>query len=169
MNKKRVCLIILDGFGHSDVKEHNAISLAHPKNWEGFLEKYPHSLIETSGRAVGLPDGIMGNSEVGHLNIGSGRVIKQEFTRISDFSRAQGFETLPDVGRVMHEKSGTLHLMGLVSDGGVHSDIDHLFGLIDAALRVNLKKPIAIHAITDGRDTPPNSGSGYLEKLEAKI
>ena len=106
MNKKRVCLIILDGFGHSDIREHNAISLAHPENWEGFLSRYQHSLIETSGRAVGLPDGIMGNSEVGHLNIGSGRVIKQEFTRISDFSHERGFETLPNVSRVMSEKSG---------------------------------------------------------------
>lgn len=168
-SNKRVLLVILDGFGHTDKKEHNAIYLAHPKNWEGFLKKYPHSLIETSGRAVGLPEGIMGNSEVGHLNIGAGRVIKQEFTRISDFSKEKGFETLPDVKRVMNAKEGCLHFIGLLSDGGVHSDIDHLFGLIDAAVREKVTRNVCIHVITDGRDTPPKSGAGYIKKLEAKI
>lgn len=169
MNNKRALLIILDGFGHSEKTEHNAIRLARPQNWEKFLKSYPHSLIETSGRAVGLPDGVMGNSEVGHLNIGSGRVIKQEFTKISDFSREKGFETLPHVKRVMSEKSGALHFIGLLSDGGVHSDMDHLFGLIDAAVRMKVKKNICIHVITDGRDTPPNSAKGYIQKLEDKI
>ncbi len=166
---KRALLIILDGFGHSEVKEHNAIYQAHPKNWESFLKKYPHSLLETSGTAVGLPEGIMGNSEVGHLSIGSGRVIQQEFTRISEFSKTKGFESLPDVKRAMSAKEGQLHFIGLVSDGGVHSDLDHLFGLIDAAIREKVKTNVCIHVITDGRDTPPQSGAGYIKKLEAKI
>lgn len=166
---KRVLLVILDGFGYTSKKEHNAIHLAQPKNWLSLLEKYPHSLLETSGRAVGLPEGIMGNSEVGHLNIGSGRIIKQEFTRISDFSREKGFETLAPIKKVFQQKVGAIHLIGLLSDGGVHSDIDHLFGLIDAAVRSNVKRNIFIHVITDGRDTPPQSGQGYIQKLEDKI
>lgn len=166
---KKICLIILDGFGHTEKTEHNAIHLAKPKCWEGFLSQYPHSLLETSGRSVGLPEGIMGNSEVGHLSIGSGRIIEQEFTRISNFSKTNGFETLPDVARVMSAQEGALHFMGLVSDGGVHSDIDHLFGLIDAAVRMKVRRQVNIHVITDGRDTPPNSGVGYIKKLEAKI
>lgn len=168
MNKK-ILLIILDGFGYNEKTEHNAIYLAKPKCWKGFLGQYPHSLIETSGTAVGLPPGIMGNSEVGHLNIGSGRIIQQEFTKISDFSKKQGFENLKDVKRVFDIPEGQLHLIGLLSDGGVHSDMDHLFGLIDAAVRQKVKRNICIHAITDGRDTPPNSGAGYIKKLEEKI
>jgi len=168
-NNKRVLLVILDGFGHTDKKEHNAIHIAHPKHWEEWLKKYPHSLIQTSGFAVGLPEGIMGNSEVGHLSIGSGRVIKQEFTRISDFSKNKGFETLPDVNRVLQSQVGRLHLIGLLSDGGVHSDLDHMFGLIDATIRAKVKRDVCIHVITDGRDTPPKSAAMYIQKLEKKI
>lgn len=166
---RKICLIILDGFGHSEKTDHNAIHLAKPKCWEGFLGRYPHSLLETSGEAVGLPSGIMGNSEVGHLSIGSGRIIEQEFTRISSFSRKAGFESLQDVKRVMSESSGSLHLIGLLSDGGVHSDLDHLFGLIDAAVRMKVQRPVNIHVITDGRDTPPKSGAEYIRRLEEKI
>lgn len=168
-SNRKICLIILDGFGHTEKTEHNAIHLAKPKCWKSFLDKYPHSLLETSGEAVGLPSGIMGNSEVGHLSIGSGRVIEQELTRISNFSKKAGFESLPDVKRVMTNPDGALHFMGLLSDGGVHSDLDHLFGLVDAAVRMKVTKPVNIHVITDGRDTPPQSAAEYIRKIEDKI
>src|SRR4051812_45697665 len=96
----KVILLILDGFGHRTEREHNAIALAEPTNYDAFLKRYPHSLLHTSGRAVGLPEGIMGNSEVGHLSIGSGRVILQELSRISEFAATKGFETLKDFRRV---------------------------------------------------------------------
>ncbi|MGE3973034.1 MAG: 2,3-bisphosphoglycerate-independent phosphoglycerate mutase [Bdellovibrionales bacterium] len=163
---KKVILVILDGFGHSDIKEHNAIALAKTPNYSRFLQTYPHSLIETSGLAVGLPPGIMGNSEVGHLSIGSGRVIYQEMTRISQFAETEGFESLQDFKRVAADPNGALHLIGLCSDGGVHSDIAHIPKMLEAVARVNPKKPVYIHAITDGRDTPPQSGAGYMETLE---
>jgi 2,3-bisphosphoglycerate-independent phosphoglycerate mutase len=159
-------LIILDGFGHSEAREHNAIALAQTPNYSRWLSTCPHSLVETSGEAVGLPPGIMGNSEVGHLSIGSGRVIQQEMTRIGRFAETQGFESLPDFKRVAAEKAGSLHFLGLCSDGGVHSDIAHLYKLIESARRVNPDKKIYIHAVTDGRDTPPKSGLSYVEKLE---
>jgi len=167
MNKKAM-LIILDGFGHSDEVEHNAIQLAQTPHFKKWLETYPHCLVETSGEAVGLPPGIMGNSEVGHLSIGSGRVILQEMTRISKFAETEGFESLADFKRVT-EANGALHFLGLVSDGGVHSDVAHLYKMIESVVRVNPSKKVFIHAITDGRDTPPDSGQKYIRDLEAFI
>lgn len=165
----KVILVILDGWGHSEVKDHNAVHLANPKNYDSYLKNYPHSLLTTHGKAVGLPDGVMGNSEVGHLSIGSGRVILQEFTRISAFGEEKGFETLPDFNRVATEPHGALHFIGLVSDGGVHAHINHLYKMIEAVGRVNKTKPVYIHVITDGRDTPPDSGKGFVEELSKKI
>lgn len=167
MNKNPgVLLMILDGFGHSDRHEHNAIELAKKPNLDRLMKSCPHSLIQASGPFVGLPDGVMGNSEVGHLNIGGGRVIKQELTKIADFAKESGFESLPDVKRVLCEKKGALHLMGLLSDGGVHSHQEHLFLLLEAAKRVNCSRPVYIHIMTDGRDTPPQSALTYVAELE---
>ncbi len=164
--KNKVILVILDGFGHSDKTEHNAIALADTPNYNRWMKDYPHSLVFTSGEAVGLPPGIMGNSEVGHLSIGSGRVILQEMTRISRFAEVEGFESLPNFKRVINDKNGNLHFMGLVSDGGVHSDIAHLKSMIGAVGRVAPKKNTFIHVITDGRDTPPDSAQKYVADLE---
>src|ERR1700677_3136031 len=132
----KVLLMILDGYGFSPVHEHNAIFLAKKPNIDRLMATCPNSLLETSGRAVGLPAGVMGNSEVGHLNIGSGRVIKQELSKISDFAEENGFESLPDIKRLFTEKNGAIHLFGLLSDGGVHSHEEHLFALLKAAQRV---------------------------------
>lgn len=164
----KVLLIILDGYGVSDNHEDNAIYLSKKLNIDEMEKNYPHSLIQTSGFAVGLPDGVMGNSEVGHLNIGSGRIIKQEFTKIADFAKEKGFESLPDVKRLL-DGSGDLHVMGLFSDGGVHSHCDHLFDLLRAAKRAGTKKKIYLHLMTDGRDTPPQSALTYLKLLEDVI
>jgi len=165
----KVLLMILDGYGFSEVHEHNAIYLAKKPNIDHLMATCPHSLLETSGRAVGLPPGVMGNSEVGHLNMGSGRVIKQELTKISDFAEEKGFETLPDIKRLFSEKNGAIHLLGLLSDGGVHSHEDHLFALLKAAKRAQCVRPIYIHAITDGRDTPPQSALKFISNLEKVI
>src|SRR3984885_6201044 len=114
----RVLLMILDGFGFSETHEHNAIYLAKKPNLDKLMATYPHSLLECSGRSVGLPDGVMGNSEVGHLNMGGGRIIKQELTKIADFATEDGFEKRPDVKRLLTAEGGAIHLMGLLSDGG---------------------------------------------------
>src|SRR3984957_14118107 len=123
--KAKVLLMILDGFGFSKVHEHNAIYLAKKPNLDQLMARCPHSLLETSGVAVGLPAGVMGNSEVGHLNIGGGRVIKQELSKIADFAKEKGFESLPDIKRLFagdfDGSAGAIHIMGLLSDGGVHS------------------------------------------------
>jgi len=169
MTDTKVILIILDGFGYTEHTEHNAIYEANTPNYDSYLDKYPHSLLETSGEAVGLPAGIMGNSEVGHLCIGAGRVIMQDITRINKFAEEKGFESLPDFKRLLDSPKGALHFLGLLSDGGVHSDIEHLFKLVDSVARVAPKKPVFIHVITDGRDTPPESAKNYVALLEKKI
>jgi len=165
---RKVLLVILDGFGHSDESDNNAIALAKKPTFDELYKKCPHSLLQTSGPAVGLPKGQMGNSEVGHLNIGGGRIIPQELTRIVNFAKENGFESLPDVDRVL-KSSGEVHLMGLLSDGGVHSDQEHLFLLLESAARVRSGRPVYIHVITDGRDTPPQSALQYLTDLEKAI
>ena len=168
-DNSNVLLMILDGFGVSSEKKHNAIALAQKPNLDSYMNSCPHSLLEASGTAVGLPSGIMGNSEVGHLNIGGGRIIKQELTKIIEFAKTKGFENLSDMKRLLTENTGALHLLGLLSDGGVHSHEDHLFLILEAAARVDSKRPIFIHAITDGRDTPPKSALQYVSNLENAI
>ena len=168
--RKPVALIILDGWGINENCENNAACLARTPRLHEFAAKYPTSWLNASGLNVGLPEGQMGNSEVGHLNIGAGRIIYQELTRISRSIEEGDFFTNPVLCRTMdkvRETGGTLHLMGLVSDGGVHSHIKHLFALIELARRKDV--PVRIHAFMDGRDTPPKSGAGFLQQLEEEM
>ena len=165
--KKTVALVIMDGFGKSDKISGNAIAGAETPNINRLQSDYPTTLINASGRRVGLPEGQMGNSEVGHLNIGAGRVVYQDITRI-DKSIEDGEFFKNDAFKAAMENlsdDNALHLVGLLSDGGVHSTIGHLFALIDMAKRKNVKN-VFIHAITDGRDVPPDSGVKYIDMVE---
>ena len=167
---KPVLLLILDGWGHREDSAHNAIAKANAPNWRHLLATWPHTLVETHGEHVGLPHGQMGNSEVGHMNIGSGRIVYQDLTRI-DAAIADGsfFENAALVGACDAAKrsGGTLHLLGLVSPGGVHSHEDHIVAMLDLAARRGVSR-IAVHAFLDGRDTPPRSAGASLRKLDAK-
>lgn len=170
--KAPIALVILDGWGMGDVQDtYNAISQTDTPHMKLLSELYPSTTLTCSGEAVGLPEGQMGNSEVGHLNIGAGRVVYQELTRISKEIREGEFFTNPVLVEAV-EKAKThdsaLHLMGLVSDGGVHSHITHLYALLELAKRHDLKK-VYVHAFLDGRDVPPSSGIEYIKALEAKI
>jgi 2,3-bisphosphoglycerate-independent phosphoglycerate mutase len=164
-------LIVLDGFGINPRRDHNAIALARTPVWDGLLARYPHTRIEASGLAVGLPAGQMGNSEVGHTNLGAGRIVYQDIVRISRaIEDGSFFENPALVGAVEGAKAtgGALHLLGLVSDGGVHSLQDHALALIDLAVRRGLRR-VFLHAFLDGRDVPPRSAAGYLAQVEAAI
>ena len=165
---KPVLLLILDGWGHRDERENNAIALARAPNWRHLLADYPHTLVQTHGRYVGLPDDQMGNSEVGHMNIGAGRIVYQDLTRI-DAAIADGsfFHNAALLGACAAAASATLQVFGLLSPGGVHSHEDHIFALLDLAASQGVKR-IAVHAFLDGRDTPPQSARASLEKLQAK-
>ncbi len=163
---KPLVLVILDGWGLSDRHDANAIALAHPEFYQTLLHDYPATTLEVSGEAVGLPEGQMGNSEVGHLNIGAGRIVYQELTRINKAIRDRELARNPVLLEALHAVGDrTLHLIGLLSDGGVHSHIAHLFALIDAARARGVRR-IRIHALLDGRDTPPKSGIEYVQQLE---
>lgn len=167
-----VALVIMDGWGVGRPGDSNdAIAIAKTPVMNGLIQKYPHTTLQCSGEAVGLPDGQMGNSEVGHLNIGAGRVVYQELTRITKAIREGDFfenAVLLDVAAKVNEKDSALHLMGLVSDGGVHSHNTHLYALLDFAKRQGIKT-VYVHAFLDGRDVPPSSAVEYLKELEAKI
>ncbi|MBO9597185.1 MAG: 2,3-bisphosphoglycerate-independent phosphoglycerate mutase [Cohnella sp.] len=168
---KPVALIILDGFGLREETHGNAVAQAKKPNYDRYWNTYPHTTLTACGEAVGLPEGQMGNSEVGHLNIGAGRIVYQDLTRITKSIRDQDFyenETL--VGAVRHAKSNgkKLHLYGLLSNGGVHSHIDHLFALLELAKKEELSE-VYIHAFLDGRDVAPDSGVGFLQQLQDKI
>ncbi len=171
MHKKPLVLMILDGWGINPDSANNAVALAKTPNLDALIATYPHTQIKTSGMAVGLPEGQMGNSEVGHLNIGAGRVVYQDLTRISkaiaDGELCQN-RVLLDCMKKTDAAGGRLHLAGLLSDGGVHSHNTHLYGLLDLARKEGLKE-VFIHCFMDGRDTPPKSGAGYLAELEAEI
>src|SRR6185369_9990089 len=168
---KPLLLMILDGWGINPDPANNAVALANTPNLDALMAKYPHTKINTSGMAVGLPDGQMGNSEVGHLNIGAGRIVYQDLTRISK-SIVDGdfFENpvLLDCIRRAKAAGGRLHLSGLLSDGGVHSHNTHLYALLELAKREGLTD-VFVHCLLDGRDTPPQSGIEYLAQLEAEI
>ncbi|MFC5530724.1 2,3-bisphosphoglycerate-independent phosphoglycerate mutase [Cohnella yongneupensis] len=168
---KPVALIILDGFGLRQETHGNAVAQANKPNYDRYWNTYPHTTLTACGEAVGLPEGQMGNSEVGHLNIGAGRIVYQDLTRISKSIRDKDFyenETL--LGAVRHAKTNgkKLHLYGLLSNGGVHSHIDHLFALLDLAKKEELNE-VYIHAFLDGRDVAPDSGLGFLQQLLDKI
>jgi 2,3-bisphosphoglycerate-independent phosphoglycerate mutase len=165
-----VVLCVLDGWGCRDATHGNAIAAANLPHWRALFERYPHAMLEASGEAVGLPKGVMGNSEVGHMNVGSGRVVPQGVTLIDAEIASGQFarnETLRQAIAHVARSGGTLHLMGLLSDGQVHSSIVHLFALIDAAVAAGV--PIAVHCFLDGRDTPPRSAMSYVKRLEAKL
>jgi 2,3-bisphosphoglycerate-independent phosphoglycerate mutase len=163
-----VALIILDGWGLAPAGPGNAVSLAKTPYLDSLFASHPHTQLACQGESVGLPEGQMGNSEVGHLNLGAGRVIYQDITRINRAIRLGELATNPALSRAMsrvREQGSTLHLLGLVSDGGVHSLLEHLYALI--RLAAGQKVPhIAIHAFLDGRDTPPDSGASYLRQLQ---
>src|SRR5215468_9450016 len=168
---KPLVLIILDGWGYSPKTEANAIALARKPTYDHLLREYPNTLIHTSGPFVGLPDGQMGNSEVGHLNIGAGRIVHMDITRIDLMIQNGDFFSHPTlVAAMKHARSGgrCLHLFGLVSDGGVHSQQTHLYALLKMAKQQGLER-VFVHAFMDGRDTLPTNGAGYLEKLQQKM
>ncbi len=161
----------MDGFGLRDEREGNAIFEAKTPNFDRLMAEREHIALVASGEKVGLPDGQMGNSEVGHLNIGAGRVVAQELTRINNACKDGSIrqnEELANAFENCKQNNTRLHLLGLLSDGGVHSSIDHLFAIIDGAVESNVKT-IRIHCFMDGRDVPPKSGIDYIEDLQKKI
>src|SRR5207248_7222047 len=163
--------VILDGWGYAPPSKANAISLARKPLYDSLLRDYPNTLIHTSGRYVGLPNGQMGNSEVGHLNIGAGRVVYMDITKIDLMIEKGDFfsnETL--LAAMKHARSGgrRLHIFGLLSDGGVHSHQNHLYALLRMAKQQGVDR-VFVHAFMDGRDTLPTSGAGYLEQLQQKM
>ncbi|GAB4533591.1 MAG: 2,3-bisphosphoglycerate-independent phosphoglycerate mutase [Pleurocapsa sp.] len=166
-----VVLAILDGWGHREATEANAIATAETPIFDSLKTVYPNTLINTSGKDVGLPDGQMGNSEVGHLNLGAGRIVPQELVRISDAVEDGSLfrnQVLVDLCQQLNNSGGKLHLIGLCSDGGVHSHLDHLLGLLDLA-KLNAVSNVCIHAITDGRDTYTTEGIKALGKIQTYI
>jgi 2,3-bisphosphoglycerate-independent phosphoglycerate mutase len=166
---RRAALVILDGWGWAPPGPGNAISLADTPMWDALWERYPHAFLEASGESVGLPPGIMGNSEVGHLTLGSGRIIYQDLSRINRAIADRSFYENHVLTRLMDGVIGRrrgLHLMGLLSDAGVHSSIEHLKALLKMAHKRGATE-VYIHAFTDGRDTSPTAGSAYVEDLEA--
>lgn len=167
---KPFVLCILDGWGHREERTDNAIALANTPNWDRFLANYPHALVETSGLDVGLPAGQMGNSEVGHMNIGAGRVMMQELPRIdaavADGSLARHPKLLEMIA-ALKASGGACHLMGLISPGGVHSHQDHIVALARAVDAAGV--PVRIHAFLDGRDTPPQSALGFMKQFLAGL
>jgi 2,3-bisphosphoglycerate-independent phosphoglycerate mutase len=166
-----VVLIILDGWGHRDETDGNAVAAATLPIMNSLAHAYPHTLIRTSGKDVGLPDGQMGNSEVGHLNLGAGRVVPQELVRISDAVESGTLlsnPTLVQVCQTVHQRQSKLHLVGLCSEGGVHSHLDHLLGLLDLA-KVQGIAEVCIHFIADGRDTRPTEGLQALKRVQDYI
>ena len=171
MSKKPVVLVIMDGYGLRDDKEGNAVALANKPNLDKLMKEYPFVKGYASGLAVGLPDGQMGNSEVGHLNMGAGRIVYQELTRITKAIDEGTFFEMPELINAVQnckDNDSALHLMGLVSDGGVHSHLTHIYGLLELAKRAGLKK-VYVHCFMDGRDTPPDSGIGFIRQLEDKM
>jgi 2,3-bisphosphoglycerate-independent phosphoglycerate mutase len=167
--KKPLVLTILDGWGFSSSSEGNAIAAARKPTYDLLLRKYPNTLVQTSGPSVGLPAGQMGNSEVGHLNIGAGRVIYMDVTRIDRMIVSGEFFNNPVLLESMkHAKTHRLHLMGLCSDGGVHSLLTHLYALLELAKKQGVEQ-VFVHCFMDGRDTPPESGAGFIEQVQKEM
>ncbi len=171
MDKKTTMLMILDGFGINEKTEGNSIKLANIPNLNKLFLQYPNTIIHTSGPDVGLPEGQMGNSEVGHTNIGAGRIVYQELTRITKSIEDGDFFSIPEFVAAIDnckKNNSKLHILGLVSDGGVHSHQRHLYGLLEMAKRKGFED-VYVHCFLDGRDTPPASAEGYLAELQKKM
>lgn len=171
MNNVPLTLVILDGWGTSPNKTGNAILEANLPNYNNFLTKYPNTILHTSGKAVGLPEGVMGNSEVGHENIGGGRVVTQKLTLISQTIKDSSFfknKVLLSAIEHVKKHSSKLHLMGLISEGDVHSHLGHLYALFELAAKNKIEK-VLLHAITDGRDDPPKNAITLIKKVEEKL
>ena len=171
MSKGPTVLLILDGYGLNDKTEGNAVALAKTPVMDRMMKEYPFVKGYASGMAVGLPDGQMGNSEVGHLNMGAGRIVYQELTRITKEIQDGTFFTNPALVAAVEnckKNNAALHAFGLISDGGVHSHLTHLYGLLEMAKKNNLEK-VYVHCFLDGRDTPPASGKDFVTQLEAKM
>lgn len=163
--KPTTLLVILDGWGHRDETAFNAIFHAHTPTWDRLWREYPHALLECSGEHVGLPDGQMGNSEVGHITIGAGRIVRQDLNRIDRSIKTGSFARNPALQSVINSAGiGALHIFGLLSPGGVHSHEEHVFSLIDLALKAN--REVVLHAFLDGRDTPPRSAERSIERAD---
>ena len=166
-----ILLLVMDGFGINQKKEGNAIALANKPNLDRLLVDYPHTVLGASGLDVGLPEGQMGNSEVGHLNFGAGRIVYQEITRIDKAIKDGSFfenKVLLEAMNKAKENNSALHLMGLVSDGGVHSSLNHLYALLRLAKDKGVKE-LYLHAFMDGRDTSPTAGKEYIKQLLEKF
>jgi len=171
MDKKLTMLMILDGFGVNDNENGNAVKLANTPTIDKIFKQNPNTVIHTSGLDVGLPEGQMGNSEVGHTNIGAGRIVYQELTRITKSIEDGDFFSIPEFVAAIDnckKNNSKLHIMGLLSDGGVHSHIRHLYGLLELAKRKDFED-VYVHCFLDGRDTPPASGETYIAELEKKM
>ncbi|NLW92137.1 MAG: 2,3-bisphosphoglycerate-independent phosphoglycerate mutase [Syntrophomonadaceae bacterium] len=171
MTKKPLVLMILDGWGTRHDCQDNAIALADPVNFYALKEKYPSTLLKCSGKDVGLPAGQMGNSEVGHLNMGSGRTVYQEITRISNAIEDGSFFENPQLREAIssaREKGGAIHLMGLLSDGGVHSSMEHLYALLDLCKQQGCSR-VFVHAYLDGRDVDPKSAARFISALQKRM
>jgi len=169
--KKTLMLLILDGWGIRQESSGNAIKLANPSFYDTMIQRFPNIALEASGEAVGLPEGQMGNSEVGHLNMGAGRIVYQEITRINKSIREGDFFSNPVFLQAVEQaksSDATLHIMGMVSDGGVHSDLKQCLALIDFCKRQTVSK-LSFHAFLDGRDTAPRSAEAYLDQVEQKL
>lgn len=167
---KPVVLCILDGWGAREESDNNAILMANTPNYDAICEKYPSAFLKTSGMSVGLPEGQMGNSEVGHMNIGGGRVVKQELPRIDEAIANDDIKNIECVQKSitkLKETGGSCHIMGLLSPGGVHSHQDHMVGVAKEYAKAGI--PVQIHGFTDGRDVPPKSAKEFVEKFEADI
>ena len=170
-SKHPLVLTILDGWGYRAETANNAIALARKPTYDKLLREFPNTLIRASEHFVGLPDGQMGNSEVGHLNIGAGRIVQMDITRIDAQIASGEFAKNPSIVQAMQrarESGRQLHLFGLVSDGGVHSHQEHLYALLRIAREFGVER-VFVHAFMDGRDTGPTSGAGYIAALEQKM
>jgi len=170
LNPRPILLLILDGWGYRTEKDHNAIAMANTPHWDHLLQTYPHTLLEASGSAVGLPAGQMGNSEVGHLTMGAGRVLYQDLSRINKEIETGAFFKNPCLLAGFEKIKATqksVHILGLLSPGGIHSHDQHWYALLELIAQQNLEH-CYLHPFLDGRDTPPKSASGYLKNLEAK-
>ena len=166
---KPIVLTVLDGWGYRAETKGNAIALARKPNYHRLLKDFPNTLIQTSGPSVGLPEGQMGNSEVGHMNMGAGRIIHMDITRIDVMIANGEFYKQPLLVEAMERgRARNLHLLGLLSDGGVHSHMQHLYALLRMARESHVER-VFIHCFMDGRDTPPHSGVEYIQQLRQKI